>query len=430
MSPTFRIPTPFSLPVLFFTLVLTLAGLAPAQVTPRFNGEYYLIIEKIEKLQSNGSAVQLYDFDRWSEAQQSTVISLIDLDKQPIHRPLLLGRSRIEKNELVTVHPNYRVTFRDNGGNRLYASGLRVSFSIDARAADQTRRNLYLHAGKLIFDITEKVSFEVHFLTLKVYVLGTKFSLLAEQDQNKKSDSLLTVTVQESQVRVREEKQIEIHGKRKSGFVTETILGQGETKLFRLSDDKAWMKFGNYLRMIDHFRAQLAHSQKEGASGVTLLRDYNNLGLALIKSSRNSTEVIGLYNEAISLARQTGETTWLFTFYSNIGNLFEDQGKLNEALKYYLFALDEYKKTGVTNPNLGKTYYNIALLYKRKGQKEKAIQAFQDARAQYLQAGRQMWMIATGKSSNCKGNETTCPRKKSDKLFKIGIDCPHEKKWQ
>ena len=63
--------------------------------------------------------------------------------------------------------------------------------------------------------------------------------------------------------------------------------------------------------------------------------------------------------------------------YNNIGNVYDHQGKYEEALVQYRRALEiKIRVFGQDHPGVAKSKYNIALLHKGRQETEKARQLF------------------------------------------------------
>jgi tetratricopeptide (TPR) repeat protein len=61
--------------------------------------------------------------------------------------------------------------------------------------------------------------------------------------------------------------------------------------------------------------------------------------------------------------------------YNNIGNVYKEQGKLDQALEMYVKCLNiEKGHYGDKNFNLIDTYYNLSLLYEKLNYKQKSLE--------------------------------------------------------
>jgi len=59
--------------------------------------------------------------------------------------------------------------------------------------------------------------------------------------------------------------------------------------------------------------------------------------------------------------------------YNNLGNLYNDRRKYDEAEKYYLKALNtKEKELGIYHPSTADIYHNLKVMYRGKGEHDKA----------------------------------------------------------
>ena len=66
--------------------------------------------------------------------------------------------------------------------------------------------------------------------------------------------------------------------------------------------------------------------------------------------------------------------------YNNIGNVYDSQGKYEEALEYYQKDLDiTVRLVGQDHPDVANSFNNIGTVYAGKGDLENALVQFQKA---------------------------------------------------
>ena len=67
--------------------------------------------------------------------------------------------------------------------------------------------------------------------------------------------------------------------------------------------------------------------------------------------------------------------------YNNIGNVYNSQGKYEEALKVYTKSLDIKTRIygGDNHPDVAKSYVGLGNVYNRQGQYERALEDYQKA---------------------------------------------------
>ena len=71
---------------------------------------------------------------------------------------------------------------------------------------------------------------------------------------------------------------------------------------------------------------------------------------------------------------------------SNIGNTYFEQGRLDKALKAFGDALHVFQLIGHRQGE-AQSLGNIGLVYRKKGEQERALEALQQARAAYVETG-------------------------------------------
>jgi tetratricopeptide (TPR) repeat protein len=104
---------------------------------------------------------------------------------------------------------------------------------------------------------------------------------------------------------------------------------------------------------------------------------YLNVGISWYYVS-NYPKAEQVFLTGLQLARQKGDKRFEGNFLGNIGNVYCQQGKLNEALKSYQQALEIHKH--IVNPlgeaaNLG----NIGVVYANQGKLNEALRSYQQA---------------------------------------------------
>jgi len=109
---------------------------------------------------------------------------------------------------------------------------------------------------------------------------------------------------------------------------------------------------------------------------------HNNLGKALARQGKTE-EAIGHYLKALQLKPNLPEAHNNLTkalqlkpdfagAHNNLGNIFERQGKTNEALYHYSMAIQ-------LNPDFGDAYFNFGTLLAQQGKSREAIAQFSQA---------------------------------------------------
>ena len=73
--------------------------------------------------------------------------------------------------------------------------------------------------------------------------------------------------------------------------------------------------------------------------------------------------------------------------YNNIGNVLQDQGNLEEAMRYYKRALNFYlRKLGEEHPSVAEAYNNMGSVLVNRGNLGEAMAYYQQTLEIYLKA--------------------------------------------
>ena len=110
-----------------------------------------------------------------------------------------------------------------------------------------------------------------------------------------------------------------------------------------------------------------------------------NIGLVYFNQGKLE-EALKSHQAAFEIHKQIGHPLGQANDLNNIGNVYAKQGKLEEALKSYQAALEIHKQIG--HP-LGQAndLGNIGIVYAKQGKKRQALERLRQARAIYVRIG-------------------------------------------
>jgi Tfp pilus assembly protein PilF len=111
----------------------------------------------------------------------------------------------------------------------------------------------------------------------------------------------------------------------------------------------------------------------------------NNLG-KVYKTKGNLKKAKELFERSLKIKNELGDNQGLGVCYNELGEVYRLMGNFEEAFEQFLKSLDIKKKISTSNFSKtsdnhgeGLTLMNLGLLYKDKGEKEKAIISWQNA---------------------------------------------------
>lgn len=107
---------------------------------------------------------------------------------------------------------------------------------------------------------------------------------------------------------------------------------------------------------------QMVGSGKLAKPGAEMISIYNNLGV-VSKNCNEPDKAIDYYSRGISLARRTpGQEVFLGNLLNNLGSIYLELGKLDEAYRYFTEALN-IRKANDEKSGLVKSYLMLARYY-------------------------------------------------------------------
>jgi tetratricopeptide (TPR) repeat protein len=157
--------------------------------------------------------------------------------------------------------------------------------------------------------------------------------------------------------------------------------------------------FGQNEKAIEHYQQALAIARETGDRGNegTWLGDLGNVYSYLGQNEK----AIEHYKQALAIARETGDRGSEGTWLGNRGDAERDMGQTEKAIKHIGRALAIARETG-DRINEGTTLGNLAECYADLGQNEKAIEHYQQALAIARETGDRgregLWLSNLGGS--------------------------------
>jgi len=131
---------------------------------------------------------------------------------------------------------------------------------------------------------------------------------------------------------------------------------------------------------------------RESSGDPLVVESYLNIGVGLANQGKFS-EALENYNRALNIQRQRQDRLGLALTYSNIGNIYFEQGSLkrtggrydkrdlDSAVKYHQESLDIRREIlGDKHPDVSYSYYNLGIAHFKLGEAFRpALEAFQNA---------------------------------------------------
>jgi tetratricopeptide (TPR) repeat protein len=142
-----------------------------------------------------------------------------------------------------------------------------------------------------------------------------------------------------------------------------------------------YSEVNNYAIALDYYyKALKIYQEIDQKNGIS--KAYNNIGV-VYKSQKNYTKAITYFLNASKIQTEIKEITLPVTF-TNIGAVYFEQGKLDEAWQYYAKAKTQFEKTEKSR-NYGLLLNYIAEFYAKKGNNDQALQYYNEALTCYKQ---------------------------------------------
>jgi tetratricopeptide (TPR) repeat protein len=146
------------------------------------------------------------------------------------------------------------------------------------------------------------------------------------------------------------------------------------------------MDAGNYARSLEfHLSALRIQERRKSIKGV--MSSYNNLGIVNVYL-KDFPQALSCYRTADSMNRTLNDLEFKHSTSLNIGDVFEDSGLLDSALRYYNQSL-QYAYELRNNYDVGLSVLGLANVYRMQQNPVPAIQNYQIALAALQAEGDQ-----------------------------------------
>ncbi len=133
-------------------------------------------------------------------------------------------------------------------------------------------------------------------------------------------------------------------------------------------------RFGNYSDAMKH--AKRAIEMAKDKDDNELARGYQLIGSIYI--DKDYDLALKYLTESVKICEKLGDLHRLASNYNNIGVLYWEMGKIEEALKYEEKSVEIMEKIG-DKSGMGALYGNIGIIYEERGNTSKALQYYEKA---------------------------------------------------
>ncbi|CAF2040931.1 unnamed protein product [Rotaria magnacalcarata] len=145
---------------------------------------------------------------------------------------------------------------------------------------------------------------------------------------------------------------------------------------------RGWYRMGKLMLTVGHLdQAEELYQElrKNASSDSDRAHIYHMLGM-LKDDQGKYQEAVKFYEKSLEIKRKTlpEDDASLAPTYSNIGEVYRNMGEYSKALEYYEKGLEITKKAlPPTHPDLATSYNNIGLVYKNMGEYSEALEYYE-----------------------------------------------------
>jgi tetratricopeptide (TPR) repeat protein len=137
------------------------------------------------------------------------------------------------------------------------------------------------------------------------------------------------------------------------------------------------LTIANYPRAIDNFEKALAIAEINNRIKM-LPKIYTALGIANDESGRTNAAIQNHFN-SLRLSEKIADTLGIADSFNNVGIIFASQEDYQQAISYYVKALNLIKLVSEDSPSLSTYYSNLGDAYFNLGKKDSALLFHQNA---------------------------------------------------
>jgi tetratricopeptide (TPR) repeat protein len=127
----------------------------------------------------------------------------------------------------------------------------------------------------------------------------------------------------------------------------------------------------NYSLAVEYALESLTLLEQNGGSSKDLARVYNTLG-SVYKYQKHYKKALSYYMKSLDIHKKNGETRSIASSYNYIGIIYNNLHEYNIALDYYMKSVEIKKNYGASRSSLSTQYNNIAMVYAKIDQFDKA----------------------------------------------------------
>jgi tetratricopeptide (TPR) repeat protein len=128
---------------------------------------------------------------------------------------------------------------------------------------------------------------------------------------------------------------------------------------------------GNYYLAIENALESLKLLEQNGGPHKYIARVYNTLG-SVYKYQKNYKEALSYYMKSLEIHKKSGDTRSIAYSYNYIGIIYNNLQEYSIALDYYMKSLEIKKNYAASKTSLSTQYNNIAMVYAKMAQFDKA----------------------------------------------------------
>jgi serine phosphatase RsbU (regulator of sigma subunit)/predicted negative regulator of RcsB-dependent stress response len=148
---------------------------------------------------------------------------------------------------------------------------------------------------------------------------------------------------------------------------------------------------GNFPEALKIYYSLLGKCE-ETKDSVNMVSMYNNIGNVLV-AQHNREEAMNAYKNALVIGEKTNNPN-LASIYDNIGIMYAEDGKFEDAKKYMLAGLQHNLDIGY-KPQIASSYNNLGSLAYAEKDYQKALEYFQLALKMKIESGVKTYLAAS-----------------------------------
>ncbi len=144
---------------------------------------------------------------------------------------------------------------------------------------------------------------------------------------------------------------------------------------------------GNYSKSLEFYLKEIKAIETYGMPALAMSSAYLGMG-NVCASQYNLDKALEYYNKGLEIVKGIGDkySTRLIPFYLNIGGIYSEQKKYNEALSCFFYVITIFEAGKAAEPlyDYGNAYNNIGEVYFAQENYDKALDYFNMALRNYI----------------------------------------------